>query len=225
MSSICLIDGWRARLAQRLTTANSIKARLDRGKTCINHGLKFGVRENIRPIVLNAFADEFADVERIDSFRNAVLNHLKRFRRTNCVQSFFAWTFEAPGIFRSEVMIWVRTKPGHRTETPMPRGASSTRKPSERATTPYLLTLYGWEPEERSPAIEAVETMWPPSPCCSINGPKISMPQTTAIRLTPIVHSIRHQSTCRRVGRRPPRRCLRGYVSSHNARLRSGPLP
>jgi len=33
-------------------------------------------------------------------------------------------------------------------------------------------------PEIR-PAIEAVETMCPPSPCRSISGPKISMPQTT----------------------------------------------
>ena len=93
------------------------------------------------------------------------------------------------GRFRRKSIILVRTKPGQRTETPIPRGANSRRKPSERATTPYLLTLYDVEPREISPAIEAVDTMWPPSPCCSINGPKISMPQTTAIRLTPIVHS------------------------------------
>jgi hypothetical protein len=37
---------------------------------------------------------------------------------------------------------------------------------------------------EISPAIEAVETMWPPSPWLSMSGPKASMPQTTPIRLT-----------------------------------------
>ena len=35
----------------------------------------------------------------------------------------------------------VRMNPGHSTETPILRGASSTRSPSDRATTPYLLTL------------------------------------------------------------------------------------
>jgi hypothetical protein len=45
------------------------------------------------------------------------------------------------GTFRSEFMILVRMKPGHSTDTPIPRGASLTRSPSERPTTPYLVTL------------------------------------------------------------------------------------
>jgi hypothetical protein len=62
-------------------------------------------------------------------------------------------------------MICVRMKPGHSTDTPIPRGANSKRKPSDSATT-----------------MEAVETMWPPSPWRSMSGAKISIPQTTAIR-------------------------------------------
>src|ERR1700730_16797940 len=77
--------------------------------------------------------------------------------------------------------------PGHSTDTPIPRGASSRRSPSDSATTPYLETLYALLSPEIRPATEAVETMCPPSPCCSINGPKISIPQMVAIRLTPMV--------------------------------------
>src|SRR3984893_11077430 len=77
--------------------------------------------------------------------------------------------------------------PGHSTDTPIPRGASSRRRPSDSATTPYLETLYALLSPEIRPAIEAVETMCPPSPCCSISGPKISIPQMVAIRLTPMV--------------------------------------
>ena len=83
----------------------------------------------------------------------------------------------------------VRMKPGQSTETPILRGASSTRRPSESETTPYLVTLYGLPLPEIIPAIEAVLTMWPPWPWRSISGPKISTPQITAIRLTPIVQS------------------------------------
>src|SRR5258706_12243169 len=77
--------------------------------------------------------------------------------------------------------------PGHSTDTPIPRGASSRRRPSDSATTPYLETLYALLSPEIRPAIEAVETMCPPSPCCSINGPKIPLPQMVPIRLTPMV--------------------------------------
>src|SRR5262245_57391362 len=78
----------------------------------------------------------------------------------------------------------VRMKPGQRTDTPMPRGPSSLRSPSDSATTPYLLTLYGLLLDEIRPAMEAVDTMCPP-PWFSIIGTKTSMPQTTAMKLTP----------------------------------------
>ena len=60
------------------------------------------------------------------------------------------------------------------------------RSPSDSATTPYLLTLYGVLLDEIRPAMEAVDTMCPP-PWFSIIGVKISMPQTTAMKLTPSV--------------------------------------
>jgi hypothetical protein len=82
-------------------------------------------------------------------------------------------------------MIRVRMKPGHSTDTLIPRGASVTRSASERATTPYLVALYAGPDPAISPAMEAVETICPPSPCASIRGPKIAIPQTTDIRFTP----------------------------------------
>src|SRR5471032_3014796 len=91
------------------------------------------------------------------------------------------------GRLRAELTICVRMKPGQRTDTPIPRGARDVRKPSDRATTPYFVTLYDAVAEASSPAIDAVETICPPSPCFSIRGPKISMPQITDIRLTPRV--------------------------------------
>src|SRR5215467_10503313 len=84
-------------------------------------------------------------------------------------------------------MICVRTMPGHRTDTPIARGASVTRSPSDSATTPYFVTLYEGFAPEISPAMDAVETICPPSPCASMSGPKISIPQITDIRLTPRV--------------------------------------
>src|SRR6516165_1575311 len=75
--------------------------------------------------------------------------------------------------------------PGHKTDTPIFRGASTSRSPSDRATTPYLLTSYCGVCPAISPETDAVETTCPPSPCASISGPKISKPQITDIRLTP----------------------------------------
>src|SRR5215471_12452738 len=89
------------------------------------------------------------------------------------------------GMLRREPTICVRMKPGHSTDTPMPRGASVMRIPSDNATTPYLDTLYAEPLPEIRPAIDAVETICPPSPCDSMSGPKISNPQITDIRLTP----------------------------------------
>ena len=70
-----------------------------------------------------------------------------------------------PGRLRSELLIWVRTQPGHRTETPTSGWviSSSTDMVSDRVTTACLVTLYGDMPGgEVSPAMDAVFTMWPP---------------------------------------------------------------
>src|SRR5258708_39662791 len=60
--------------------------------------------------------------------------------------------------------------PGHRTDTPIFRGASTFRSPSDSATTPYLLTSYPGFGPAISPETDAVETICPPSPCASISG-------------------------------------------------------
>jgi hypothetical protein len=59
--------------------------------------------------------------------------------------------------------MFVRTKPGHRTDTPIPFGASCTLHPSLIATTANFVAAYGSMPGLASkPAIDEVFTMWPP---------------------------------------------------------------
>ena len=41
------------------------------------------------------------------------------------------------------MLVWM--KPGHSADTPIPRGANATRRPSDSPTTPYLVTLYWLE--------------------------------------------------------------------------------
>ena len=81
----------------------------------------------------------------------------------------------------------VRMNPGQRTDTPMPRGPSSLRSPSDNATTPYLLTLYGMLLDESVQASDGGRGHYVSASWLSIIGAKISMPQTTAIKFTPSV--------------------------------------
>ena len=105
-------------------------------------GLELVVGEDVGPVVLDALADQLADIVRVDAAGDALAETPSRSaigrrvgRRPGTAPS------KRAGRLRAESMIWVRIKPGHSTETPMPRGASSTRRPSDSATTPYLVTL------------------------------------------------------------------------------------
>jgi hypothetical protein len=62
-----------AALPQGLSASNSIKARLYRSEARINERLEFVVREDIRPIVLYPFSNEFADVSWVNALRHTVL--------------------------------------------------------------------------------------------------------------------------------------------------------
>ena len=64
-----------AALARRLATSDSIKSRFYPCESRIDERLKFVVGENIRPIVLDAFSHEFADVSWINALRHTVLQY------------------------------------------------------------------------------------------------------------------------------------------------------
>src|SRR6476646_7561124 len=126
----------------RLTSAYPVEPLFDSREASLDHGLKFAVGENVGPVVLDALPHQFAHIGWIDAARHALLYHLEWFRARIAANLSVGILPKRSGRFRDESMIWVRTNPGHSTDTPIPRGANSLRKPSERATTPYLDTLY-----------------------------------------------------------------------------------
>ena len=58
------------RLAPWNSIADLIKALLDRSKARLNLVFEFQIGKNVRPVVFDDFADEFADVSRIDALRH-----------------------------------------------------------------------------------------------------------------------------------------------------------
>lgn len=52
--------------------ADLVETLLDRGKSLLNERLEFVVSEEVRPVVLDAFADQLSDIERIDATVDAV---------------------------------------------------------------------------------------------------------------------------------------------------------
>jgi len=60
----------------RRAIANAVKPLFDRREASLDHRFEFQVGENVGPVVFDAFADEFADVKRINALRDAVLNPL-----------------------------------------------------------------------------------------------------------------------------------------------------
>src|SRR5687767_4789242 len=51
----------------RLSSADAVEALLDGGEAIVDHRLELGVGENVRPVVLDAFTNQFADIEWIDT--------------------------------------------------------------------------------------------------------------------------------------------------------------
>ena len=174
--------------APRRSSADAVKTLLDGGEAGLDEAFVLGIGENVGPVVFDGLAHQFADIERIDPVVDPLRERLDELG-TRSVSRRRLPTAPANrcGTLRREFIICVRMMPGHRTDTPIPFGASTLRSPSDSATTPYLLTSYAELGPVIRPATDAVETTCPPSPCASISGPKISKPQITDIRLTPRV--------------------------------------
>ena len=68
---------WRAaRSTFRVAPADVVKALLDGGEARFDHRLEFEVGEDIGPVVFDAFADEFTDIEGIYAPGDAFPDHL-----------------------------------------------------------------------------------------------------------------------------------------------------
>jgi hypothetical protein len=68
--------GFAARSTFRVAPADVVKALLDGGETRFNHRLKFEVGEDIGQVLLDAFADEFADIVGVYALRDAFPDHV-----------------------------------------------------------------------------------------------------------------------------------------------------
>src|SRR5208282_3348774 len=125
----------------RISSANPVEPLFDRGEPRVDHGFELGVGENVRPVVFDPFTHELADIGWIDAVRDALLNVFEHVGRRIAASLSSEGRSKRSGRLRTESMILVRMNPGHSTDTPIPRWASSPRNPSERATTPYFDTL------------------------------------------------------------------------------------
>ena len=84
--------------------------------------------------------------------------------------------------------MFVPTRIGHSTDTPIWCSRSSRHSTSASATTPYLATQYGPRPLFGTrPANDAVNRMWPPSPCSTMRGRNASTPWMGPQRSTSMV--------------------------------------
>src|SRR5882757_7102322 len=63
---------WALRSTPRDTSANLVEALLDCGKARFDERFELVVGEDVGPVVLDAFADQLADIERIDALGDAV---------------------------------------------------------------------------------------------------------------------------------------------------------
>ena len=79
----------------------------------------------------------------------------------------------------------VFTTPGQSTETPMLWGTKSVRIASDMPTTANLVALYTPKPPKAKwPAIDAVLTKWPPSPCALMRSMNVWVPLMTPFKFT-----------------------------------------
>src|SRR5271165_6056751 len=73
-------DGVKTRPSPpRLPAANLVEALPDRGEAGFDHRLEFKVGKNIAPVLLDAFADELADICRVDAVGYALVQHPEMF--------------------------------------------------------------------------------------------------------------------------------------------------
>src|SRR5688572_4013650 len=64
------------RSTPRGTSANKVEALLDCGKACFDERFEIIVGEDVGPVVLDALADQLADIKRIDALGDAVADEL-----------------------------------------------------------------------------------------------------------------------------------------------------
>ena len=57
----------------RLSPADTVEALLYGGEAGVDEGFELSVSENIRPVIFDAFSNQFADIEWIDALGYAVL--------------------------------------------------------------------------------------------------------------------------------------------------------
>src|SRR5665213_4468389 len=81
----------------RLAPPDPIEALADPGEAGLDQGFEFQVGEDVRPVALDAFADEFADIGRVDAVGDALAYQVDEFRRRPGGRHGPGGALEAPG--------------------------------------------------------------------------------------------------------------------------------
>jgi hypothetical protein len=145
----------------RFATADAVEALLDCARAFVDQRLELIVSEDVGPILLNpprTNSPTQSGSMPVDTRYSIILRNSAP---GPSVGGCSIGPANLRGTFRSEFMILVRMKPGHSTETPIPWGASLTRSPSERATTPYSVTV----PPGRTDPLLSAQAKHAPSRC------------------------------------------------------------
>src|SRR5262245_28118616 len=83
----------------RLSSANPVEALLDGGEAVVDERLELGIGENVGPVVLDCLANQFADIERIDTVADPLADHLDAFGN----RPFRWWTLDGTRVALREI--------------------------------------------------------------------------------------------------------------------------
>ena len=119
-------------------------------------GVVLGVGEDVGPVIFMGSRTVRRQTKRVDVIVGPGLARLDIIGdRSIAAADLPIFPANRGGTLRLDDTICVRTTPGHNTDTPIFRGASAVRSPSDRATTQYLLTSYCGLPPAISPTSAA----------------------------------------------------------------------